>query len=254
MTFEELVEVARGREEIVGLYLFGSRGREYMVDDRSDWDVCVVLRDHADIEGFRAEFPSRHGDRVDMWVTSLEQLRAAGVVGTDSEQARYAAAHVRVLIDKTGGDLTTVVESKEWIPEGERAAVVRDSLDGYINLTYRSLRYGTRLDALEAIPYALRTIFALAGRIRPFNKYLEWELRNHPVESWDADDVLPLLERVAGGDEDAQRALFRMVEGAARAQGYGDVVDGWEPDVAWLRGESEYRANGYSAPASIWGA
>src|SRR5581483_5749634 len=123
MTFEALVEVARGREEIVGLYLFGSRGREYMVDDRSDWDVCVVLRDHADIEGFRAEFPSRHGDRVDMWVTSLEQLRAAGVVGTDSEQARYAAAHVRVLIDKTGGDLTTVVESKEWIPEGERAAV-----------------------------------------------------------------------------------------------------------------------------------
>jgi hypothetical protein len=247
MTFEELVEVAHAREEIVGLYLFGSRGRKYMVDDRSDWDVCVVLHDQADIDGFRAEFPSAHGDHVDMWVTSLDQLRVAGIVGTDSEQARYAAAHVDVLVDKTGGDLTTIVESKEWIPEGERAGVVRESLDGYINLTYRSLRYGTTLDALEAIPYALRTIFALAGRIRPFNKYLEWELRNHPVEGWDADDLLSLLEGIRKGDEDAQRGLFRKVESATRAQGYGDVVDSWHPDVAWLRGETEYRASGYRA-------
>jgi hypothetical protein len=32
--------------------------------------------------------------------------------------------------------------------------------------------------------------------------------------------------------------LFADVEQLARAHGHGDVIDGWEPDVAWLRGES----------------
>ena len=44
LSFEELLELARAREEIVGLYLFGSRGRDFMVDERSDWDVCVKVR------------------------------------------------------------------------------------------------------------------------------------------------------------------------------------------------------------------
>ena len=29
---------------------------------------------------------------------------------------------------------------------------------------------------------------------------------------------------------------FRRMESVARRRGYGTVVDGWEPDVAWLRG------------------
>ena len=241
MTFEELVEAARSRDAVVGLYLFGSRGRGFMVDDRSDWDVCVVLCDEEEVARFRRDFPFAHGDRVDIYATSLDRLREAGAVGTDDEQARYAAAHVEVLLDRTDGEVTAIVESKEWIPAEQRAEVIRDALDGYINLTYRSLRYGTRYDALEAIPYALRTIFALGGRIRPFNKYLEWELRNHPLEGWDADELLPLVERIANGDEEAQHTLFRLIDAAARAQGYGEVVVSWAPDVPWLRGEAGYR-------------
>jgi len=127
------------------------------------------------------------------------------------------------------------------LPGGTRDAVVREALDGYINQTYRSLRYGTRLDAVEAIPYALRTIFALADRVRPYNKYLEWELRHHPLEDWNADDLLPLLDRVLTGEPDAQRELFRRIEDPARREGFGDVIDGWEPDVEWLRGSGGYR-------------
>ncbi|MGH3008897.1 MAG: hypothetical protein ACRDLM_05750 [Gaiellaceae bacterium] len=124
---------------------------------------------------------------------------------------------------------------------GSRNGVVRDALDGYINQTYRSLRYGTRLDAVEAIPHALRTIFALGDRVRPYNKYLEWELRHHPLEGWTADDLLPLLDRVLTGEPEAQHELFDQIEPLARREGLGDVVDGWEPDVAWLRGEAGYR-------------
>jgi predicted nucleotidyltransferase len=45
LTFERLLAVARERDDVLGLFLFGSRGRRYMVDASSDWDVCVVLRD-----------------------------------------------------------------------------------------------------------------------------------------------------------------------------------------------------------------
>jgi nucleotidyltransferase-like protein len=234
--FEDLLEVARSREEIVGLYLFGSRGRDFMVDERSDWDVCVVLADAQAREQFEREFPYAHGARLEIVTATLDQLR-----GSSSEHARYAAAHADVVLDKTGGELTRVVAELESLPGGTRDRVVREALDGYVNQTYRALRYGTRLDAVEAIPYALRTIFALQDRVRPYNKYLEWELRHHPLEGWNADELLPLLDRVLTGEPGAQHELFGLIEGAARDEGFGDVVDGWAPDVEWLRGRAEYR-------------
>jgi hypothetical protein len=237
VSFDELLEVARAREDVLGVYVFGSRGREYMVDERSDWDVCVVLADREARDEFAREFPFVHGARVEIVAVTLDELRA-----NPSEHGRYAAAHAQVVLDKTGGELPRVVAEQESLPSGSRDAVVRDALDGYINQTYRSLRYGTRLDAVEAIPYALRTIFALENRVRPYNKYLEWELHHHPLEDWDPDELLSLLDRVLTGEPEAQRELFNRVEPLARRAGFGDVVDGWEPDLDWLRGTAEYRA------------
>jgi nucleotidyltransferase-like protein len=235
--FEDLLEVARSREEIVGLYVFGSRGRDFMVDERSDWDVCVVLAGREAREAFDREFPYAHGARVEIVSATLDGIR-----NERSEHGRYAAAHADVVLDKTGGELTRVVAELESLPSGTRDAVVREAFDGYINQTYRSLRYGTRLDAVEAVPYALRTIFALKDRVRPYNKYLEWELRHHPLERWTAEELLPLLDRVLTGEPEAQHELFNLLEGQAREAGFGDVVDGWEPDVPWLRGSGEYRS------------
>ncbi len=157
-----------------------------------------------------------HGSRLS--TATLDDLR-----GNPSEHWRYAAAHANVVLDKTEGELTRVVAEQELLPAGGRDAVVREALDGYINQTYRSLRYGTRLDAVEAIPYALRTIFALENRVRPYNKYLEWELRHHSLEGWSADELLPLLDRVLTGEPEAQHELFRRIEEPARREGFGDV-------------------------------
>ena len=236
MNFEDLLEVARVREDIVGLYVFGSRGRDFMVDERSDWDVCVVLAGDEARDAFDREFPYAHGARFEIVSATLDGLR-----GLSSEHSRYAAAHADVVLDKTDGELTRVVTELESLPSGCGDAIVRVALDGYINQTYRSLRYGTRLDAVEAIPHALRTIFALADRVRPYNKYLEWELRHHPLEGWTADELLPLLDRVLTGEPDAQHELFNRVEPPARRAGFGDVIDSWEPDVDWLRGNGGYR-------------
>jgi hypothetical protein len=71
--------------------------------------------------------------------------------------------------------------------------------------------------------------------VRPYNKWLEWELREHalPVEI-----DLALLQRIATtGAIPAQQSLFREAERLARDAGLAAVIDGWEPDVTWLRGE-----------------
>jgi hypothetical protein len=235
LTFDDLLEVARSRDEILGLYVFGSRGRNFMVDERSDWDVCIVLAGQEAREEFEREFPFAHGARVEIVTATLDGMR-----GNLSEHGRYAAAHADVVLDKTGGELTRVVAEQESLPDGSRDSIVRESLDDYINQAYRSLRYGIRLDAVEAVPPALRTIFALENRVRPYNKYLEWELVHHPLADWTAGD-LPLLDRVLTGDPQALRELFNRIEPIARREGFGDVIDGWEPDVPWLRGHADFR-------------
>jgi hypothetical protein len=237
VSLEDLLEVARARREVVGLYVFGSRGRHYIVDERSDWDVCVVLAGREARDAFDRDFPYAHGARVEITSATLDELRNAS-----SEHSRYAAAHAEVVLDKTGGELTRVVAEQESLPSGSRDSIVREALDDYVNQTYRSLRYRTRLDAVEAIPHALRTIFALENRVRPYNKYLEWELRHHRLEDWNADELLPLLDRVLTGEPEPQHELFNRIEPLARREGYGDVIDGWEPDVDWLGGKGGYRA------------
>ena len=109
-------------------------------------------------------------------------------------------------------------------------------------MLYRSLKnarigleLASFLDAQESIPWFLEFVFAVHGRLRPYNKWLAWELEAHPLP-W---NDLPRLDRIARtGDPEEQRALFREVEAIAREHGHGGVIDGWEPDVEWLRGDA----------------
>lgn len=221
--------------------MLGSRGRRVGVDDASDYDVAVIFEDDASAAAFDARWPYQHGAEVEVLVGTLDRLRAHAAFGGASEWARYQYAHVDVVVDRTSGELTRILAEKETIPDDERERVVRAALGAYLNSTYRSLRYGTRLDAAESVPPLLTVIFGLEGRVRPFNKYLVWELAHHPLERWEADGLPRLIEGVLDGDPGAQRAVFRQVEEAARAAGYGTEIDGWEPDLDWLRGAGPYR-------------
>jgi predicted nucleotidyltransferase len=239
---DELLAYCESSDDVIAAYLFGSRGRGVGVDDRSDWDVWIVARDEDALARVEKRFPLVHGNRVEVASSTLEGLRSHGAIGSRSEWARYQHAHVDVRVDKTKGELERVLAEKERIPPEHRDEVVRDALGGFVNSTYRSLRYGTRLDAAESIPHALRAIFALAGRVRPFNKYLDWELRHHPLPGWQAQTLLPVIAGVLDRDQASQHELFRLVERDARVHGFDAEIDEWEPDVPWLRGESAYRA------------
>jgi predicted nucleotidyltransferase len=238
---DELLAYCQSSDDVIAAFLFGSRGRGVGVDERSDWDVWVVARDEDALARIDERFPYAHGAPVEVASSTLDGLRRHGAIGSRSEWARYQHAHVDVRVDKTNGEVAAVLAEKELIPPEHRDAIVSDALGGFVNSTFRSLRYGTRLDAAESIPYALRTVFALAGRVRPFNKYLDWELRNHPLAGWQAETLLPVIAGVLDRDRASQHELFRLVESDARAHGFGAAIDEWEPDLAWLRGEAEYR-------------
>jgi predicted nucleotidyltransferase len=246
----ELLERARADDRILGALLFGSRAWGHALDEGSDHDVVVIAADQAALESVEHELPFERGAPVEVTSDTLAGLRAHAAIGSASEWARPAYAHARVLVDKTGGELGRIVAEKLVIPEEIRLERVRNELDTYVNAYHRSARNRTvgleraaRLDAAESIPPFLAAIFALEGRVRPFNKHLEWELRERPLrdEAWRPDELLPRLERILVGALPDQQILFRDVERVFRAGGFGDVLDGWEPDLAWLRGEAEYR-------------
>jgi predicted nucleotidyltransferase len=223
--FDALLAEAREDDNVIGLVVFGSRGKgAYVDEDRSDWDVFVVVRER------RGDRPFRHGDRLELVELTLDELR------NQPAWNRYSLAWVEPQLDKTGEVADALRDAVRVDP-----ATAAEPLDGYVNMLYRSLKnarerlaLGALLDAQESIPWFLEFVFALHGRLRPYNKWLEWELEQHPLP---INVPLDRLERIARtGDAGEQRALFRDVEALAREHGLAAVIDGWEPDVAWLRG------------------
>jgi Nucleotidyltransferase domain len=221
---DALLEQASQDENVIGVVVHGSRGRDLHVHEGSDWDVIVVVRELV------GRYDSERGRELEaLEVTSLADL---------PRWMLPAVTWTTPALDKTGAVATQLAEVTKVDP-----ATAAEPLDGYVNSYYRSaknvragLDLAALLDAQESIPHYLDFVFAVHGRVRPYNKWLEWELHEHalpvPVD-------LDRLERIArAGEISEQQALFRETEALARARGHGATIDGWEPDAAWLRGEA----------------
>ncbi|MFF7788448.1 hypothetical protein [Streptomyces sp. NPDC007991] len=228
---------------VAGLVLSGSRAHEGMPTVHSDYDLHVILRDHhtSPIAGLDC-FRSAH---LDLVVIALAEFRTRGMPGRPDHFARYSYVHARVLLDRLDGTIARIVDEKRTLGETEARAAVDGWLDAYVNQTYRSLksyRDGRpamgHLDAAESVPYALEVLFALHRRVRPYNKFLQWELERQPLGEprWDAGRLLPVVRRIlADGDPAAQRALFADIEEAARRAGHAPVLDAWGTELELLR-------------------
>jgi hypothetical protein len=221
---EPLLERARADENVIGVVHSGSRGRDAYVTDASDWDAFVVVREE------RGDYGTEHGSGLGLSEVTLETL------AEPPDSARPAFLGLSPQLDKTG-EVAQALRAATTVDPGTAA----EPLGAYLNSYYRSaknarvgLTLASLLDAQESISSYLRFVFGVHGRVRPFNKWLEWELERHPLPV--AVD-LGRLERIARtADLEEQRALFRDVEALARERGLGATIDGWEPDLAWLRG------------------
>lgn len=243
-------------DDLLGVVLSGSAGRD-RTTAHSDLDVLVVLTD----EAASARSTDRSPD-VDEIPEAWSELLRVEPFGTEGWWYRWSYAWAPVLLDRTGGVLAAAVRRQATLAPQEVEAVLveHDRLDGWVNFSYRALKsrragraLEARLDAAESVPWLLDVVFALAGRVRPYNSYLAWELRTHPVEGWPADELLDLVERLLAGDVGAVREAYARVRAACRAQDarHGhhrlvEVLDGWGEELRLLDHADE--ASDLSAP------
>ncbi|MFJ5776413.1 hypothetical protein [Streptomyces sp. NPDC093094] len=237
LAYDALVELATGDPAVVGLVLKGSRAHDGMTTRHSDHDLYVIVADDATTGP--ARFTGHRSAELDLVVVSLTEFRAAGMPGFE----RYALARARVVLDRLDGGIARIVADKARLDADEAFRDAGDRLDAYANSLYRSVKnhrdgrhLAARLDAADSVRFLLELLFALDRRPRPYNKYLEWELRRHPLPGWDTDMLLRAVDRVsATGDVALQRRLFALVEAAARDAGQGGVLDAWGEDLALMR-------------------
>ncbi|MDR7255201.1 hypothetical protein J2X46_004203 [Nocardioides sp. BE266] len=229
-------------DDLLGLVLSGSAGRDYATE-HSDLDVAVVLTDEA-----AATRSTVHSPDLDEAVDSWSEMVTVPPFGSDGWWFRWSYAWAPVLLDRTGGELAAAVRRQATLSpeEADGVLIEHDRLDGWVNFAYRALKnhrdgreLETRLDAAESVPWLLDVVFALAGRVRPYNKYLPWELHTHPLDGWPAEELLGLLERTLDGDVGAIRETFARLRPmlASYDSGRGhtltsDMVDGWGDELA----------------------
>ncbi|MEU5726934.1 nucleotidyltransferase domain-containing protein [Micromonospora sp. NPDC047738] len=222
--FEDLLARAYADPAVVGLVLTGSYARG-MATVHSDHDVHVVVRSRD--ERWHA---TRRTAELDEIVCTVDEL-----ADTSDPWQRYAFRGAKVLLDRLGGNVTALVERQAVPTEAEATAWARDALDGYLNLAYRAAKsrrdgneLAATLDERESVPWLLTAVFALHGRLRPYNKYLHWELETYPLPGpWTAVAFPARALRDPVG-------LFSDVARLARERGHGDVLDGWGDDLALL--------------------
>ena len=240
--------VARDDPSILGIVLTGSAARG-IPTEHSDVDVFVVLTDDA-AEGRTTS----HSAAIDEIPQTLADLEDVPLWGGDEYGYRWGYCYTTLLRDETGGRIREALRRMEshTPAEARRMLLHGDQLDGYVNMAYRALksdrdgrRLESRLDAAESVHWWLDVVFTLEGRVRPYNKYLAWALREHPlsVPEWSADRLLPQVEAVLDGAADAVRAAYAVVERQCLAwdERHGghelrELVEGWGDELAVLRG------------------
>ncbi|HET7473655.1 MAG TPA: nucleotidyltransferase domain-containing protein [Candidatus Limnocylindrales bacterium] len=245
--YAALLDRARADPSVVGVVVYGSRAAGPFVTPESDVDCFVIVDGSIDVA---RRWRTPHGAPVEVWPMTIDAFRVHALPGDAFAWNRPALIRARVDLDKLGGEIGRIVDRKRRLRDDEAREAAAFELDGAINSLHRALRsaengrdLAARLDAQEAIGPLLRFAFATEGRVRPFNKWLLHELDTEPLTTPAFAELAADVDALATAPTvDRMRATFRTLETVARATGHADVIDGWEPDVAWLRGEAPYRS------------
>lgn len=238
--FNQLLDRAKIDDNIVGLFLTGSRGKGFE-NEHSDYDLKIIVRDEV-AETYIKEYEKLKSENIDLTVMSLTEFNGYAELNSPFEWDRYTFVGVKALIDRTG-EIQKLIDEKGIIPEGRRHDFIAGSLDGYINQVYRSVKcfrnnnvVGASLEAAVSIPSLLDLVFALHGRPRPFYGYLEKELALRPLEKlpWKADEFIQKILLIqSSADLATQQEVLKTIEVLMRKEGFGKVFDDWTGKDKW---------------------
>ena len=231
--YEEYIRKATQDDRILGVIIVGGRAKGIFTD-HSDYDVILVTTD----EGFGAvkkEYPKT--EYIDSLPHAISEFREHAKYGTRTQYDRYTFTHNTVLVDKTG-EMQKLVDEKGALESDEAHKIAHDALGGYLNSLYRSLKnfrdgnmLASQLDASKTIPRILTFLFAIEGRVRPYNKFLVWELEHHPLTKLpvSASDLTDQIQTILQtGDVETQKEILTMMRKLAIENGHQDEVDDWE--------------------------
>lgn len=244
VTFEGFVEEARADPRVVALFVYGSRGKGRPTA-HSDHDFGLIVAEPA-VDAWRARLAALDPAVFDGRVFSMAAFEAWAAWDGPERWVRYALEGAPVLFDRSG-QIRGLIEAKARVPPAEREAFIDQSLDHFINQVYRCAkcrrdgdRFAARLEAIQAIAPLLDALFALdGGRMRPYAKYLTWELGARPPGAlpFPAADFLARLERLLAGDDlAALQELLGALKPNCPALGHDAVFDAWGEALPWMLG------------------
>ena len=238
---DELIVTVQNDENIIGLFSTGSCGKG-MITEESDYDVTVIVKDAA-ADVYQAKFKGYGGVLCDLSVKTLDDLKEAAAWGGPTSWDRYNYTHLKAEVDKTG-EIQKLINEKGTIPLDKIEEFVSSALDAYINNVYRSVKcfrdgnlIASQFEAAESVPSLLTAVFGLEGRVKPFNKYLDWELSNFPLKKlpWPKDDFISLILKITQtGDVPTRQMVLQTVEKVFRQEGYNQIFDSWEEMLPWM--------------------
>lgn len=242
--FDAFIRTLSTDPHVLAAVLSGSQAREGMATSRSDHDVYVIVDDQSpddlvSLSGFRSS-------QLDLQVIRLAAFHHYALPTHEASWDAYAFVGAKIVFDRTDGIVGDLVARKGVLSREDAHQRVADHLDAYTNAVYRALKShrdgrltAACLDAAESAPVLLTVLFALHRRIRPYNKYLQWELEHRPLpeKRWAAPRLLAELARLrSDADPHTQRSLFADIERAAREQGHDAILDAWgDDDLRFLR-------------------
>jgi len=241
--YESLYDEAENDPNIIGFFLGGSRGKGLQTKD-SDYDIYIIVKDNV-IEEYKEKYPFRKSKGIDLIVFSLSGFKKYATWGGSEAWDRYGFAHVKTQLDKNG-KIQEVLNEKAKVPEKYLSKFISGALDGYVNYLYRSLKCirdgdfeAARLEAAFSIPVFLDVIFAIHnGRLRPYYKYLKWELESFPLTKFPmtGEEIINNLMKILdNADYKAQQKFLNTAEIVLRKEGFRKVFESWGEDFSWMK-------------------
>lgn len=235
--WDRLSELAAADDQVVGLVLTGGRGKG-VATAHSDWDGVLVVTEAGMPRWSTCDF-----EDLDLTVISDSDFVDYAAPETAFSWRGYDFAYLRPVVDRRG--FGAQLARKGELTEARARHLAEEYLGAALNSVYRAAKNhrdgdetAALLDLGEMCGYYLTAVFALDGRLRPYNKLLRWDLERAPLVhvSLPGERLIALLTGTLR--ETDMAAAWSLAERAAegfRKAGLTEVLDDWEDHLRDVR-------------------